>query len=110
MIAAEGAADAQNVDEAAQALRDAGARATFFLVGPLAERHPELVRAIAAAVNDGTLPIDDLGHMGGEGLTFVRADEAPAGPAEGAADVDGLDAAVALGERVAAELRAAGAH
>ena len=30
--------------------------------------------------------------------------------AEGAADVDGLDAAVALGERVAAELRAAGAH
>ena len=46
------------------ALRSAGALATFFVVAPLAERHPELLRRVA-----------DEGRMAEGGVEAVKADD-----------------------------------
>nr|HRL67181.1 hydroxymethylbilane synthase [Ottowia sp.] len=73
-------------------------------------------RAVSRAMGGScSMPLAAYATLDGTRLHLRAAWGDPEGAprlvtAEGAADVDGLDAAVALGERVAAELRAAGAH
>ena len=73
-------------------------------------------RAVSRAMGGScSMPLAAYATLDGTRLHLRAAWGDPEGAprlvtAQGAADVDGLDAAVALGERVAAELRAAGAH
>ena len=89
-------------------------------LAPLADQTTWLAvaaeRAVSRAMGGScSMPLAAYATLDGTRLHLRAAWGDPEGAprlvtAEGAADVDGLDAAVALGERVAAELRAAGAH
>ena len=89
-------------------------------LAPLADQTTWLAvaaeRAVSRAMGGScSMPLAAYATLDGTRLHLRAAWGDPEGAprlvtAQGAADVDGLDAAVALGERVAAELRAAGAH
>jgi peptidoglycan/xylan/chitin deacetylase (PgdA/CDA1 family) len=76
--------DPQSTQEMLRVLREHGARATFFLIGERAARHPELVRAIVAA-----------GHtLGNHTFHHAAATFWTAGPARIAREIDHASEAI----------------